>query len=182
MSIAGSMIRKAFPADARGCATVNLLSWRSAYKGLIAEETLDKLNIDELEKKWVWRFGLDDPAVFCFVAENDEKEIIGYVLCGNNRHTEVAVERELMAIYILDEYRNAGLGKRMFILSVEKFIEQGVNSFVVFALNGNTPTRKFYESFLPDGNIEETIVIDSISYKHTGYFWYDLKGFRFINK
>ena len=159
------------PEDAAGCAHVNLLSWRSAYKGLIADATLAKLSFDELLKKWEWRFAQNDPGVFCFVALSDKTELIGYVLCGKNRHPKVETERELMAIYLLDEWRNKGIGKLFVQKALEVFRSQQVSSFVVFALNGNHPTRKFYEAFGPDESTEEEIVIDGITYLHTGYIW-----------
>ena len=38
--------------DAKGIAAVHVAAWRVAYRGLLPDEVLDRLSIDDIEKRW----------------------------------------------------------------------------------------------------------------------------------
>jgi len=43
------MIRPATPEDARAIAEVHVASWRYAYRGLLPDDVLDRLSVEERE-------------------------------------------------------------------------------------------------------------------------------------
>lgn len=167
------IIRKAQPADADACAEVNLLSWRNTYKGIIAGSTLEKMNMEDLLKKWRWRFAHPDPAIFCFVAEISGKAG-GYLLCGPNRNKKFPQQYEVMAMYILEQHRRNGIGKKLFLSAVNEMRSRNIPSFLVFAIHGNIPAQKFYSSFHPHQSADTSLEIDGIGYTETCYGWNDI--------
>ena len=168
-------IRQARAEDAPGIARVNIESWHSTYRGLIADATLDGMKPDKYLIKWndIFRT-METNENFCFVAENEINEVIGYSLSGKNRHINFNYEAELYAIYLLKEYQGHGIGKKLFIKSLEEFMKLGIRSFIVFVLSSNLNSRKFYESFQPDHTANETITIDNGQYCDICYGWSDI--------
>ncbi|MFI5263702.1 MAG: GNAT family N-acetyltransferase [Candidatus Kapaibacterium sp.] len=168
-------IREARPEDAFQIAQINIGSWHSTYRGLIADATLDGMKFEDYLKKWNTTFSvLEENGGFCFVADDEVHHVIGYSLCGKNRHNQFPFESELYAIYLLEEYQGKGIGKKLFLKSVEEFRRRGNASFLLFVLSSNLQSRKFYESFNPDFSAEETIIIDNGQYCDFCYGWSDI--------
>ena len=69
-------IRNATPEDAPAIAKVNIESWRSTYRGLIADSMLDEMKPEQYINKWNNRFAtMEANENFCFVAENENHEV-----------------------------------------------------------------------------------------------------------
>ena len=165
-------IRAARAGDEQEIAKVNIESWRSTYRGLIADTILDDMKLEKYLEKWNNTFRtMEANGSFCFVAENEVKEVIGYSLCGKNSHVKFHFEAELFAIYLLKEYQGQGIGKKLFIKSLEEFKKRSIHSFLLFVLSSNEGSRKFYESFKPDFTVDETIIIDNGQYCDICYGW-----------
>jgi L-amino acid N-acyltransferase YncA len=75
-------IRLARLEDAPGIAKVHVDSWRTTYKGLIADEFLAALSYER--RTQVWTQSLADPQIasFLYVAETKTGEIVGFVSAG----------------------------------------------------------------------------------------------------
>ncbi len=168
-------IRNARIEDAPAIARINIESWRSTYRGRIAEETLDGMKFEDYLNKWnVILTTLVQRGSFCFVAENDKGEPVGYAFCGPNTHEKFSFDGELYAIYLLKEYQGQGIGRKLFVKSIEEFGRRSIFSMLLFVLSSNTGSRKFYESFKPDFSAEETIMIDNGQYCDFCYGWSDI--------
>ena len=161
------IIKPAKPEDAPAIARVNIASWQSTYRGLIA------MRFDEYLKKWnnIISRGEEN---FCFVAENESGEVIGYACGGENTHAKFSFRGELFAIYLLREYQGQRIGKKLFMRSIEEFKKRNIPSFLLFVLSSNTHSRKFYESFKPDFTADEMITIDNGQYCDLCYGWSSL--------
>src|SRR5579864_4294968 len=166
------IIRPAMPEDAPYLASVNIASWQSTYRGLIADEVLDEMKFEQYLAKWENTLASQEKGNgFCFAAENESGKMMGYSLCGKNSHPELPFDGELYAIYLLKEYQGKGIGKKLFLRSIEEFKNTGVQSFLLFVLSSNTGSRKFYESFKPDFTADETIMIGNGAYCDVCYGW-----------
>ena len=165
-------MRNAHIEDAPTIAGINIASWRSTYRGLIAGATLDTMKPENYLEKWNTILStLEEKENFCFVAENDEGSIVGYAFCGKNQHGKFHFEAELFAIYLLKEYQGKGIGKKLFIKSIKESKRRSFTSMLLFVLSSNTGSRKFYESFIPDFTSEEIITIDNAQYCDICYGW-----------
>ena len=134
-------IRAAVSEDAFGIAKVHVDSWKSTYKKLIPNEYLERLSYEQREKLWLANM-LENEV---FVAENDQKEIIGFSTGGKKRSGKyTGYEGELYAIYILKEYQGIGLGRRLIQPIIQQFMQEDLTGMIVQVLEGNGAT-KFYE-------------------------------------
>ena len=174
------LVRLANPEDASQLARINIASWRTTYRGLIADEILDGMTFAKYLEKWEQTLASQaNGDTFCFAAENGSGEVIGYSVCGKNRHEKLPFDAELFAIYLLKEYQGQGIGKNLFLTSVEEFRQRNISSFLLFVLSSNTASRKFYESFQPDFTANETITIENGQYCDICYGWSDTQSLVF---
>jgi ribosomal protein S18 acetylase RimI-like enzyme len=167
-------IREAVPADAPAIAKVNIESWRSTYRGKIADSFLDEMKFENYEKKWNNILSHTNENI-CFVAVNDYGDIVGYSVAGKYIEGKFPFEAELHAIYLLKEYQGRGIGKRLFLRAVETWSQKGSGSLVLFVLSTNASSIQFYESFKPDFIARDPVTIGKDQYTHICYGWTDIK-------
>lgn len=96
---------------------------------------------------------------------------------GLARDTDVDCQGEIYAIYILELFQRRGLGKQLMKTAVQRLVKQGLNSMVIWVLEGNEQAAKFYEQHGGKKIAEKTMQIGDFDYKVTGYGWSDLAGF-----
>lgn len=152
-----TLIRVATEADARGVAEVVVLSWQTAYRGIISSQGLASLSIAEREAVWRERLRGDDPdsSDWINLVCESEGRIIGFATyrpCGDEDKDPVSVG-ELVAIYLLPEYWGQGLGKRMLDEVMRHFKTQAVSQVTLWVIEGNSRAQRFYEmaGFRADG-------------------------------
>ena len=134
-------VRVAGSEDAKGIAKVHVDSWKSTYKKLIPNEYLEQLSYEQREKLWLANM-LENEV---FVAENDQKEIVGFSTGGKERSGKyTGYEGELYAIYILKECQGIGLGRQLIQPIIQQFMQEDLTGMIVQVLEGNKAT-KFYE-------------------------------------
>ncbi|HZR38997.1 MAG TPA: GNAT family N-acetyltransferase [Ktedonobacteraceae bacterium] len=136
-------IREARVEDAEGIARVHVDSWRTTYRGLMADEVLDELSYERREQMWVGILSGDKN--FTFVAEDEAGRIVGFIDGGPEREGDPVYKGELYAIYLLEECQGSGLGRRLTRALVEKLIEAGFSTMLVWVLVTNS-ARHFYEA------------------------------------
>ena len=137
-------IRKAILSDAKGIAKVHVESWKSTYKNIIPDEFLEKLSYDQ--RTDLWNHNISTEGNYVFVAENNQREIIGFADCGKRDRNIDANSGDLTSIYLLEEYHGTGVGKQLLKQLFLQFKELGFNSVFVEVLEDNK-TRYFYEYY-----------------------------------
>jgi GNAT superfamily N-acetyltransferase len=83
---------------------------------------------------------------------------------------------ELYAIYLLEGYRGRGIGQKLALNLVEKLVEDGYNSMLVWVLAKN-PYREFYEKLGGVYVRSQQIEIGGASFEEAAYGWKSLDGF-----
>jgi GNAT superfamily N-acetyltransferase len=154
--------RKANIQDSPGLAYVHVHSWRTTYKGIVSENYLQSLSIEEREQKWVQ---ILSGTHHTYVCELDDGKIIGFVSFGKERSGEY--EGELYAIYLLEEYQGKGIGKELLKIAATRLKEQGYNSMWIWVLKEN-PSKHFYYAFKPTLIKEEVLTIGGESHQEEG--------------
>lgn len=132
-------IRSATEKDALAVATINVLGWKTTYRGLVPDELLDHLSVTE---KRIENFSkaISDCPIF-LVAEN-ETGVIGYLNGGKPHISEFPYLHEIYGFYVHPEYQGKGIGTALIGAFQEKIKGQ---SFCVCMLDGNTKALHFYQ-------------------------------------
>ncbi len=168
-------IRSAMESDSIGIARVSVESWQHTYRGIISNDFLDSLSWKERSENW--NEVLKSPLYFCFVAENESKEIVGFASGGKTRENlrfPRNYDSELYAIYLLEPYQGKGLGSVLVLSLCEKLLENQFQSMIVCVLTQN-PFRSFYEKIGGLKVADSDITIGKVSYPTIIYGWQDLK-------
>lgn len=165
-------IRKASIGDAGGIASVHVNSWITTYKGIIPDDYLNSLEVNQ--KRGFWEKIIGEGKSIVFVAENENDEIVGFASGGREQTNDPKYMAEVYAIYILEDYQKKGLGKKLIKPVIEQLISNEFPNLVIWALEENT-CRRFYESL--GGKIVDTkaILISGSALTEIAYGWDDIK-------
>ena len=135
------IIEKVKKEDAKELAHNIAVVWNTTYKGIVEEEFLENLYLNE------------DYSVKNIINKIDNKENY-YVLKLNNKivgwiYYDYVSDKyenagEIYSLYILKEYHKKGYGKILFNYAVEDMKKNNINKFVVGCLKGN-PANEFYK-------------------------------------
>ena len=141
-------IRKAVFTDASAIATINVKTWQSAYKGIIPQDHLDSLSINDRIPKWEQRISnMKENKKEVFVAEISNfngKELVGFSMCGPSHFEDFKIDGDLHAIYVLPKYRKQGIGKLLFNSVIKFFISMKYKNMIIWALKENSACN-FYK-------------------------------------
>lgn len=126
------LIRKAKVSDANSIAKVHVESWKTTYQGVLPDDTLSKLSVENQAK--LWRTSLSDPKNqdIVYVAEETDGKIIGFASGGPNRDHLSKYKGEVSAIYLLLQYQKKGIGSRLMKAIVEELVKKNIKSLLVW--------------------------------------------------
>ena len=169
-------IRKATLADASAIATVHVVAWKEAYRGIVADEFLDNLSIQRRTEQWVNSLSDEKHAYHhAFVAEVNG-QVVGFSNYGLPQEKGVGFAGELFAIYILQAAHKQGIGRRLVGEVVKAIREQGLNSMMVWVLRDNS-ARGFYERLGGEYLYEKPSDIGGKTLMEVAYGWRSLDTF-----
>jgi ribosomal protein S18 acetylase RimI-like enzyme len=132
--------------DAAGIARVHVDSWRSTYKGLIADEFLAALSYQRRTQFWSQYISDLQNIRFLFVAEARPDEIVGFVSAGPEGEGDLDYPGELYAIYLLLQAQGQGVGRKLVDVAKRELCQRSFSSMLLWVLKDNQPARKFYEA------------------------------------
>ena len=130
------IIRKATRADARQIAEIVVEDWKNAYRGIIDDDYLDSMSVEERYQIELQRYQIYMVAVV-------EKEILGFT--WNEIADAEASDCEIIALYVRYEKRKNGIGRTLFQNSVDFFRASGKKKMIIWCLKENYKARRFYE-------------------------------------
>jgi len=139
------IIRKATIDDAEGKGYVHYKSWKETYTGLFPDEVMNKISLKrsiELAKEHPEN---------TFIASFDNK-IVGFACYLESRDEDLTNAGEIMAVYILNEYKNLGIGKALMASCYKEL--SSYENIILWVLESNKKAIGFYESegFNADGH------------------------------
>ncbi|KSU83311.1 L-amino acid N-acyltransferase YncA [Fictibacillus enclensis] len=136
-------IRKALPGDEEAIAFVHVDSWRTTYKGIVDEEYLQNMSVEDRKEMWKGIIENPLPENYLFVASINQ-EIIGFCSGGPNRSGRYPYDGELYAIYILQEYQRRSIGTSLIRRLAQSHLDSGYHTMMVWVLQDN-PCKIAYE-------------------------------------
>jgi len=164
------VIREANLADVGAIAKVHVDTWRTTYSKLIPADFLANLSYEKRAKKWVEILSNPEPTNFTYLVENEIGEIVGFANGGRERTGDRVYQGELYAIYILEQYQRQRLGHRLIHTIVDKLLQSGINSMIVWVLADNSACQ-FYESLGGQRVHQKQIEIGNVQLLEVAYGW-----------
>lgn len=160
-------LRKGTCQDAEAIAKVQVDSWQTTYRGIVADEFIDSLSYEGQQRKWNQ---LQDDAIL-YVIENLAGDVVGFANGGTQRNETFAdYDGELYAIYLLQAYQGQGGGRLLFETVKKDLLASGYQKMSVLVLKGN-PAVQFYQAM--GGRLlgEEVLQILGEDYVEFVYGW-----------
>jgi len=124
---------------------VHVASWRHAYRGLLPDDFLEKLSVDEREAQRLAWFADPTPRSGILVAE-EAGRVVGFVTYAPSRDDDAGEETgEVPAIYVDPEVFGGGIGRALLEDAAAALREAGFARASLWVLERNERARHFYE-------------------------------------
>jgi GNAT superfamily N-acetyltransferase len=167
-----------------GIAIVHVRSWQAAYRGLVPQEYLDNLEVEQRYSVWERIVGEAEwPRAGTFVAE-DGGDVVGFAsICPTRDDDEQpASAGELAAIYLLPGTWGKGLGRELMASVLSALSDAGFDEATLWVLDTNCRARRFYEAagWHRDGAVKQDarrgFVLNEVRYRCALYGLRGLPG------
>ena len=132
-------IRSAEKKDAFAVATINVLGWKTAYRGLIPDSILDAMEVTE---KRIKRTEETISTVEIYLVAENENGVVGFLVGGKTKNKDIPYPYEIYVFYVHPDCWRVGIGTALINAFKEKI--KGA-PFCVYMLDGNTKALNFYQ-------------------------------------
>ena len=133
-------------------AAVHVAAWQTAYRGLVPDDVLDRLDAERRAADWTSLLG-DDRQQHLLL--EDEGQVCGFLSCGPARDGDLDSlwTGEIYAIYVAPAHWRRGIGRRLCAAAIDMLQSAGSREIALWVFEGHAPARRFYEAlgFQPDG-------------------------------
>ncbi len=170
-------IRRARPSDAVAIAAVHVAAWRNAYPGILPEAFLSRMSVPRQAAYYdgIIRAGATvhvATASGLDVPDGSGPRVVGFVTGGRVRPgaSDIPAEGEIETLYVLDDWRERGLGRRLMRASATQLASAGCRSAFVWVLRDN-PSRWFYARLGGRPVAEQTIHVGGAPVVQTAFLW-----------
>ncbi len=172
-------IRKARLADAVAIAAVHVAAWRNTYPGILPDAFLAKMSVSRQAVYYdqAIRGGTGVMVAIASgvdVAPGGASRIIGFTTAGPARRGEISGrklgEGEIETLYVLDDWRERGVGRRLLCAAAAHLAEGGCKSAFLWVLREN-PSRWFYERLGGRTAAEAAIQVAGHGVIQTAFVW-----------
>jgi GNAT superfamily N-acetyltransferase len=160
-------IREGTPEDAAVIAQAHLASWKTTYPGIIPQEYIDGLKVEDGVTRWHAR--LTEKKSIILVAE-DSAGVFGFAAGGSIMHPVEGYEGELAAIYLLASHQRKGAGAALVRRIATELRCRGFANMVVWVLREN-PACGFYQRMGGVQVAEQTIEFAGKALPEIAYGW-----------
>lgn len=169
-------IRKAAPDDVDGIARVHVETWRTTYTGLMPDEMLASLSVERRADMWRRTLTEYTAQSYVYVAEDENGETVGFVAGGQERTGHELYKGEVYAIYVLKSVQGKGVGRELMQFLVQRFLDEGYTSMMLWVLRDNLGSRAFYERMGGEYVAEKTEEFGGATLVEVAYGWSDIQG------
>lgn len=142
--------------DVPQVSAVRVMGWKSAYIGMVPQEYLDGLTVEDDAEQRRKLFGRN-PQVRNIVTERDGT-VVGWAAIGPCRDEGMTgLDGEIYALYVAPALIGTGVGRELVRDLVVRARRAGFESLYLWVLEANHRARRFYEcaGFVPDGERED---------------------------
>lgn len=172
-------LRTARPADAVAIGAVHVAVWRSTYPGILPDGFLARLSVARQAAQY--EAAIRGPGgVFVAVASGADipagspPRVVGFTSAGRGRGGLIGGQRlgegEVETLYVLDDWRERGVGRRLLRAAAGYLAEAGCRSMYLWVLRDN-PSRWFYERLGGTQAAEAGIRVAGRAVMQTAFVW-----------
>lgn len=171
-------IRRARPADAVAIAAVHVAAWRSAYPGILPDAFLSKLSVPR-QAAYYDQAIRGGGGVHVAVASGADvplgsnPRVVGFATNARARGPASARtlgEGEIETLYVLDDWRDRGLGRGLMRAAAAHLADAGCRSAFLWVLRDN-PSRWFYERLAGKPVATSTTQVAGRAVPQTAFAW-----------
>jgi ribosomal protein S18 acetylase RimI-like enzyme len=162
-------IRKAMPHDAGALASVQVASWRSAFRNIAPDSYLDNA-ANEKNQIEEWQKILDEKSQITLVAEVNN-HLIAYVLASDETSEIRQWDSEISSLHVLPSYKRLGVGKSLVSAAAFELKQRGCLSVYLWVLMDNHPAVAFYETLMGTRAESRTIDFAGNQVQECIYYW-----------
>ena len=127
--------------DLRALASLIHESWQVIYRGVIADDYLDTMSLEQRHERFVERFDAGRMLFFKMLADG---ELIGVAVFGESGTEGFEQDGEISAIYLREDCVGKGYGHAFFTRIEQELRLEGYEHFVLTLLPENTRAHRFY--------------------------------------
>jgi len=172
-------VRRARPADAISIGAVHVAAWRSTYPGILPDSFLARLSVPRQAAHYDAAIRSSSTGVFVAAASGADvplgsgSRIVGFATAGRARGGEFTrrlAEGEVETLYVLDDWRDRGVGRKLMRAAAAHLAETGCKSCFVWVLRDN-PSRWFYQRLGGKPGAEALIQFAGARVPQTAFVW-----------
>jgi ribosomal protein S18 acetylase RimI-like enzyme len=169
-------IRRAVPGDARGIARVHVETWRSAYAGILPDQVIVQMSVDDKAAAWRQLVQRQDAVDAVIVAEIDDGTIIGFGSCGPAGPEAMPdYDGEIHTLYVLPDWQEQGIGRALLCGCLRVLSAAEIAAAYLWVLADN-PSRFFYQAMGGKRISERDERLWGTTVHEVAYGWPDLSA------
>jgi GNAT superfamily N-acetyltransferase len=140
-------IRKPDYNDVPAIAALHITAWRQAYAGIIPQQVLDELSVDESINRWQERIEKPKSTEQLLIVVNND-DVLGFAMFGESREAMNLPQAygEIYALYVHPNHWRKGAGKALIHNAFKWFDENHFPGVYLWTLKENRQARSFYEN------------------------------------
>ena len=141
------VVRPAVPADAPAMAALHVRAWRAAYAGVMPDEFLAGLAIEEREAMWRRSLTVPElaPAERVILAAEAGGAVLGFTAAGHARGDDELGLGELYAINV-DPSAWGGEAGGALLVAASAWLDARFAASILWVVDANARARRFYEN------------------------------------
>ena len=116
--------------------------WEAEYKGILRDDFLDSMTIEERHTGFRDRF---DAGMTGYLTMRCCGELVGAVVFGRSYTDGYSDDGEISAIYLRHDFIGKGFGHKLFAKTEEALAEKGYSCFALDVLSDNSRAVRFYQ-------------------------------------
>jgi ribosomal protein S18 acetylase RimI-like enzyme len=135
-------IAPASSADCRAIAQIHVDAWRAAYVGILSDEFLAALSVDQRQDMWQETVSRGSPVVLVAKVAG---EVTGWVAFGSSRDEGAPSDRgEIWAIYVAPAAWSLGVGRSLLLEAMQAMTRSGYREASLWVMRDNDRAVRFY--------------------------------------
>jgi GNAT superfamily N-acetyltransferase len=168
-------VRQARPGDAAAMGAVHVAAWRSAYAGILPEGYLARLSAPRQGARYLHAIQSGIGVHVVVVSGQDLRNgggplVVGFSTARRLEGPGPYADGEIETLYLLDDWRERGFGRRLMRSSAAWLQAAGCTSAFLWVLRDN-PSRWFYERLGGRQVAGQTIMVAGQPTVQSAYAW-----------